>query len=180
MTLKGLMVIAMLAGYSLPIAALMSCARAASQVYGEHELASMLARERTRRRAIAEIRDSGGAKIPLLLSWALTPPADVDGDDLKVGLADAFGQLKVSKAIPFLIGNICLRRSVVDLQPWLKVDSVILRSFPSIAALIEIGPDASRELMKALKEPMRPEDRLAAIFVISHISDVPEALPFLP
>jgi len=74
-------------------------------------------------------------------------------------LADAFGHLKTTEAIPFLIKNIALRqKGVIDLRPWLKV--------PKFDA-------------RLLKEPMALEARLCAIFVVSRVKDVPEARAFL-
>lgn len=156
------------------------CAVPSSQDRGDQELARQLANASTRQSAVAKILASGSAKIVLLLSWTLKPPAQVDKYELYIGLADALGQLRAREAIPFLIDNIGLRRTrEVDLAPWLKTDQVIEWTFPAVAALIQIGPDASKALIRASRRPMVAEHRIAVIFAVSRIRDVPEARTFL-
>jgi len=146
----------------------------------DDELARQLANGATRQEAVAAIEASPGSKVTLLLIWAGKPPARVDEHELYVGLADAFGRLKTKEAIPFLIKNITLARwPYVSLAPWLKTSEVIEETYPAMEALIRIGPDASRAVMRAAQAPMAPGDRRAAIFVVSHIMDVPEARTFL-
>jgi len=150
------------------------------QIGGEVDLPRLLANEADRPRAISFVAASRVERVPLLLDLAKTSPPDVDEHDLHVGLADAFGALKVTESIPFLLRNLTLRRdSVVDLRPWLKTGEVIERSFPAVAALISIGPDASKAAMRAYDQAMKPEERLAAVFVVSQIRGVPEARSFL-
>jgi hypothetical protein len=162
------------------IAIVVGCAVGSAQDVTNEELARQLANDSTRPSAIATILASGAAKAPLLLEWTQKPPAHVDQYGLYVGLADALGQLKTKEAIPFLIKSISRRRTrYVDFAPWLKAPEVIEYTFPAVAALIQIGPDASRALIRAFQEPMLNEDRLASIFVISRINDVPEARAFL-
>lgn len=165
---------------SIAMAVAVSCAGAGAQDNGSQGLARLLANEDTRAGAITGILATGRARLPLLLSWTQKPPAEVDEYELDIGLAEVFGQLKAKEAVPFLVESISRRRTrEVDFAPWLKTDEVIEWTFPSAAALIQIGPDASRELIRAARGPMRPADRLAAIFVISRIKGIPEAAPFL-
>jgi hypothetical protein len=157
-----------------------ACVVQSARSKGDLELAHHLAEKESRANAVAGILASGAGNLPLLISWTRTPPAGIDRYELNIGLADAFGSLKAKEAIPFLIENISRRRDPhLDLQPWLRGGGTIERTFPSVAALIQIGPDASRELIRASAKPMLAEDRLAAVFVVSRIKDVPEALPFL-
>jgi hypothetical protein len=162
------------------IALVTHTAGCAAQSAGDRELASMLANDGTRAAAVTQILASGTNKVPVLLSWTSTTPAQVDKYGLSVGLADVFGGLKTKEAIPFLIKNISRRRvRYVYLAPWLKTDQVILNTFPALAALIQIGPAASRALIRAASGPMSPEDRSAAVFAVSRIAGVPEARDFL-
>jgi hypothetical protein len=174
---RGTMAIAAVA---LPACCVLLSATACAQRTQDRRLARLLAHEGTRQGAIAEVSASGSNKVSLLLSWARNPPTGVDGYELSIGLADAFGKLKTREAIPFLIANISRRRvRYVDLSPWLKTDEVIENTFPALAALVQIGPEASRALIRAARAPMPPEDRLAAIFVVSRVEGVPEARDFL-
>ncbi len=151
-----------------------------AQTVGQADLPRLLANEADRQSAISFVAASRAERLPLLLNLAKTPPVDVDEHDLYVGLADAFGALKVTEAVPFLLRNIALRRDIVfDLRPWLKTAKAIEGAFPAAAALISIGPDASRAVMEAYDQAMKPEERLAAVFVVSRIGDVPEARSFL-
>ena len=115
--------------------------------------------------------------VPLLLSWTKNPPAQVDQHGLFVGLANAFAQLKAKEAIPFLIKNISLQRWILDMPVWLKTDKVIEERLPAVAALVQIGPDASKAVISEYLT-IEPDDRLAAIFVVARIRD-PEARGFL-
>jgi hypothetical protein len=141
-----------------------------AQSIGDDRLAHDLADETTRQAAVASIVSVGRDEIPLLLRWAETLPARVDEEQMRIGLADAFGELCANDAIPFLIRNISLRRTgVVDLSPWLKTPEHVIETFPAVAALIKIGPEASRALIRAWTGPMKAEDRVAAIFVVSRL-----------
>jgi len=157
------------------------CAVSFAQDTNDRDLAILLANANTRQTALAKIVASGNDNVPLLLSWTQTPPDRVDRYGLYIGLADAFGQLKTKDAIPFLIKNISYlsRTSPVDLAPWLKTAKVITETFPAIGALIRIGPEAARALIRASQGQMTPADRLAAIFAISQTRDVPEGRAFL-
>jgi HEAT repeat protein len=142
----------------------------------DNDLSVRLASERTRTRAIEEILKNERTLTPVLLSWTENLPNHADPDGLMIGLIDAFAKLKTREAIPFLIKCISVKRTgPVDLAPWLKVPEVIVWTFPAIDALIQMGPPAARELIRRAREPMTPEERLAAIFVVAHISGVPEA-----
>jgi hypothetical protein len=163
--------LAILAACGLPLVA---------QTIVNTDLARLLASEEGREDAIAFVSASPNDRIPLLLELTKRSGADADGHDLLVGLADAFGKLKVERAIPFLLKNLTLPRDqFIDLKPWMKTDYVIVQAFPSIAAMISIGPDASRAIMHAYGQAMTNEDRLASIFVVAHIPGVPEAKIFL-
>jgi hypothetical protein len=94
-------------------------------------------------------------------------------------MAVAFGLMRTREAIPFLINNIALESDPVGMAPWLKDAGTIERTFPCIAALIQMGPDASREAIRAAEGQLSPEQRLAAIFVVSRVKNVPEAKAFL-
>jgi HEAT repeat protein len=154
------------------------CMPALAQDASDQQLARLLANDVTRQGAVARILGPGGEKAPLLLLWAHNPPAQVDKYELFVGLADAFGQLKTKQAIPFLIKNISIDRTRA-VNTWLKTPEVIEERLAAVAALVRIGPEASRALIHASWGPMVPEDRLAAIFAISRIKGVPESREFL-
>lgn len=157
---------------SVMIAIVVGCVDASAQDASDQELAQRLANDRTRQSAVAKILASGRRRVPLLLSWARKPPADVDQYQLYIGLADAFGQLQTKEAIPFLIKNISLDRTrPADFAPWLKAPQVIEKTFPAVAALIQIGPEASKALIRAPWERAEAERRLAAIFAVSRIRD---------
>jgi hypothetical protein len=143
-------------------------------------LPGLLANEGDRQRAVSFVASSRAERVPLLLELAQTTPPGVDEHDLHVGLADVFGALKVTEAIPFLLLNASLRReAIIDLGSWIKTPQSIERSFPAVAALISIGPSASRAAMRAYDQPATPEQRLALLFVVSRVRGVPEARLFL-
>ena len=151
-----------------------------AQTVTQADLPRLLAKKSGSQRVISFVAASRAERLPLLLDLANTTPPDVDEHDLYVGLADTFGALKATEAIPFLLRNIALRRDLfLDLAPWLKTAQVIEWSFPAAAALISIGPDASRAVMRAYDQAMKPEERLAAVFVVSRIRGVSEARVFL-
>jgi hypothetical protein len=144
------------------------------------EIALSLANAETEKAGIAAINAQGHAKIPLLLSWTRKPPSYVAECRLFDGLADAFGEIKVVEAIPYLISNLPAYRSCgVSLAPWLKEPAVIEWSLPAAGALIRMGPEASRAVMAAFPAMTGEEQRRAALFVVSRVADVPEARPFL-
>ena len=84
--------------------------------------------------------------------------------------------MKTKEAVPFLIKNISLQRWL-EMNIWLKTDKVIEERLPAVAALVRIGPDASRAIISEYLT-IEPDDRLAAIFVVARIRD-PEARGFL-
>jgi hypothetical protein len=151
----------------------------AAHSVSERALANSLATDTTRDTAVASVVAAKQAKVALLLSWTRKRPDHVTACGLYTGLADAFGQLKTQEAIPFLIKNIALHRSCVDLAPWLKAPVVTEWALPSVGALIRIGPNASRAVMAAFDAMSVEEERRAALFVVSRISGVPEARGFL-
>ena len=147
------------------------------------ELARQLSQSSSRANAVAEIVSRNDGAVPLLLSWTETPPMGIDVYELDVGLADAFAQLKTKEAIPFLIKNLGLNRDHAP-NVWRKAPEVVERILPCAAALVRIGPDAARAVIRAYWEPMPAEDRPAAIFVVTrvlevHAASVPEANAFL-
>lgn len=142
------------------------------------ELAYRLANPGTRKAAVATLQNSGVEKLPLLLSWTQRPPSTVDKGELYIGLADAFGALKAEKAIPFLINQIGLNEFPYT-DVWTKTPEAVLERLPSVRALIQIGPPASRAAMHAFSSYTTANERLAAIFVVSRIEGVAEAQTFL-
>jgi hypothetical protein len=152
-------------------------ALAAQLTFGQ-DLATRLADPELRYAAVNSIVDSGGKDLALLLSWTETPPKGVDEWALRVGLADAFGKLRAKEAIPFLVRNIGLERYFVRQAFWTKADSVIVSRLPAAAALIAIGPDASKALIAAPWNKMSVGEHLAAIYTVSRIAD-PGARDFL-
>jgi hypothetical protein len=143
-----------------------------AQTHNDRELARMLSDENTRESAVSSIVSAGAAKVPLLLSWARTPPPDVDVTYLFVGMADAFGALKSKEAIPFLIKHISIQRGWIPaVDTWMKTPAVVEDRLPAVKALIRIGPDAARALLKVPWDGMSSEDRLSALFVVAHVGD---------
>lgn len=162
------------------LAAVLGCRGSSSQMTADSELALLLAKPDTRQKAIAEILVAKGTKIPLMLSWTRTPPpglSPLDQYQLKMGLAEAFGQLRAKEGIPFLIQNLTLNRFPAT-NVWARPPEVILDRLPAVAALIEIGPESSIALMDAWQR-MTVEDRPAAIFVLSRVPGVPKARDYL-
>ncbi len=135
----------------------------------DSDLAKSLANPSTRQSAVDRIAACGDCYTALLLSWTRTPPAGVDPDELNLGLAQAFGELRTKQAIPFLIANISIH-SWHHPNIWLKAPEVVRYRLPAAAALIRIGPDASQALVRVSSGPMTSEDRLATVFVISMIA----------
>jgi hypothetical protein len=142
------------------------------------DLASRLSTPRLRDAAVASIADSGDRNLALLLSWSESPPPGVNPIYLNIGLAQAFGKLRAKEAIPFLIKNITLDVTGLSDNIWMKEDSVVGERLPAAAALVAIGPDASKALVATSWDRMRPDEHMAAVFVISRIAD-PAARGFL-
>ena len=149
-----------------------------SQSPGDLTLARQLATESERQEAVEKIATSEPGRIPLLLSWTRTPPTSVQRTELFIGLANVFGRLRTTQAIPFLVANISLHKEFEE-PPWLKTAKVIQERLPAVGALVEIGPDASRAIIGRSWEHATTEDRIAAVFVVSQITGVPEARGFL-
>lgn len=142
------------------------------------DLAHQLADRETRNAAITELRISGEDKTPLLLAWAENAPSGIDAYQLDIGLADAFGALKAENAIPFLISQIGLNEFPYT-NVWTRTPEAVLERLSAVRALIQIGPVASRAVMEAYPKYTTGHERLAAIFVVSHIRGVPEARQLL-
>jgi hypothetical protein len=146
------------------------------------ELAHRLANSNTQQRAIQEVVAAGRAYVPLLLSWTRKAPDTLDKYDqynLKLAIAQVFGRLKTLEAISFLIKNISLQVGLDDPNTWMKTGEVIEKRMPAVAALIQIGPAASKALLHIPFEQVPTEDRLPVIFTISRIPGVPGARVFL-
>jgi hypothetical protein len=143
-----------------------------AQEVSDEELAHLLSNQDTQRRTVDRIVVSGN-KLPLLLSWSTKPPSGLDPFELEalnVGLADVFGQLKTRGAIPFLVKNISMQRSIFSMPAiGLKTYKVVLERMPAVAALINIGTPALRPLEDAYNNVPPPENRLPIMFTISHI-----------
>ncbi len=151
---------------------------AAAQNATDQKIAELLSNPGTRVTAVEAVVGARGEKLPLLLSWARKPPVGVEARELYIGLADVFGRLRTADAIPFLIQNISLARTK-EMNTWLKAPDAIRDRLPAAAALISIGPRASRAVIHAAWGSMTSEDRLAAFFVVSQVPGVPEANDFL-
>ena len=163
----------------LALIILMAGWSAVAQNFPEAPLARLLANEDTRATAISEIVKDGPRIVPTLLSWARIRLSNSEETGLYVGLADAFGKLKSKEAIPFLIAHIGLQRWLPSPNTWMKTPQVAEERLPAVSALIQIGPEASRALIRANWKELNPEERLAAILVLSQIKGVPEARGFL-
>ena len=141
------------------------------------DLASKLADPRSRDALVASSAVSAGDYTALFLAWSKDPPKGVDERELDIGLSKAFGRLRTKEAIHFLINNIGLELWQRD-NIWMKAPEVIEGQFPAVAALIAIGPDASKALVASPLDKMSPGESRLAIFAISRIAD-PGARSFL-
>ena len=155
------------------------CMVALAQNRRDEELARLLADIKTRQKAVAGIVASPEGQVSVLLSWSEKPPRQVNESELYVGMAEVFGQLKTKAAIPFLIKNISLQRGLPSPNTFMKTPQVIEQRMPAVAALIQIGPDAAKAVMRSFSERSDEGERLATIFVVSRIKGVPEARDFL-
>lgn len=148
----------------------------------DEALAGALANENTRQSAVDQVAASNGKQVPLLLSWAQSPPAGVDAYGLDAGLADVFGRLRTKKAIPFLVSHITVFRSRAYIYYKERIISVdrtaqVESNMPAAAALIRIGREALAPLYKAYYEPTTSDERCALLLVINRIND-PDSLDF--
>lgn len=158
----------------------LNCGFAAAEVVCDVDQARLLANPATEHPTVYEIVMSGKANVPALLSCARNPPPGVEKDQLYVGLADVFGRLGAKEAIPFLIENIDMCRWMsLYANAWLKADYVLKERKPAVTALVRIGPDASRALIRESWDRKPQGDYMAAVFVVSQIRGVPEARGFL-
>ena len=85
--------------------------------------------------------------------------------------------MRTEEAIPFLIQNINLLRVSGFVNFW-KSPEMIEQFLPAVGALVQIGPKASREVMRNAWE-MRIQDFHVAVFVVSQVKDVAESKAFL-
>jgi hypothetical protein len=155
-----------------------ACSASDAQYKTYEDLARALANAGTRDQAVATVVASGSARVSLLLSWTTKPPVGVDNYQLKIGLADAFGQMRSKEAIPFLVKNISIDR-MYAVNIWIKSPEVVEQRLAAAAALIRIGPDAAEPVIHAWSGLTDYRDRLAAIFVMSKLRGVPGARNFL-
>ena len=171
---------AVIAGAACAVGSLLLFTLKSREPEADRALAAALANDTTRSAAVASIVAAGRGKLPLLLFWAKTPPKGVVTCGFETGLADALGELRATEAIPFLVSRITMKRSCgANFAPWLKTIEVLKWNLPSVGALVRIGPDASRSLIKNFHQLPDGEDRIAALFVVAQIKGVPEARPFL-
>src|SRR5215469_3958287 len=158
----------------------MRCMGLSAQQPTLKELAGLVADENTRQQVVSFVSASRRERIPLLMELTADSFPESDSYSLQIGLAEIFGELKVGESIPFLERHLILQRGeFANFAPWLKTEDVVLRSFPSVQALISIGPSAARALIKDYATSSKSDERLAAVFVVAHIRDVPEAIEFL-
>src|SRR5262249_50135691 len=113
------------------------------------ELGDPWQRSRTVQRLVA----MGHDKVPLLLSLARDVPPHPNKlvlyeHFLRLSLDEAFGSLKPREAIPFLIRHIGIEELVPG-NTWSKGPARIASDYPAAGALINMGPEASRAVIKA-------------------------------
>jgi hypothetical protein len=147
-------------------------------LWGQSEqdrLIAQLSDSGTREAAVSEIVAAGHDKVPLLLSWTSRPPDVINPlrmFQLKIAMAEVFGQLKVLEAVPFLIDNLNLQ-AIPASNIWTKNPDAIMSRLPAVAALISIGRGARPALFEAFNKPSMPDDRLAMTFVLSRTAQTP-------
>jgi len=151
----------------------------AAQAQDENDrLVRLLVNDKTQAKTVADIVASGHDKMSLLLSWTKNPPGRLDPfelETLKVGLADIFGQLKTNEAVPFLVKNIRMQRSIFLMPGFgLKEGRVVLERLPAVAALVKISTPALESLERALYVAPPSENRLPFAFAITHTSELDE------
>ena len=155
------------------VAAVFAAGGCVAQEPSNDELARLLAAPTSRDTAINALRNSASDRIPLLLSWTTATPRGlgISQEELYIGLADAFGALKVSSAIPFLIKYIGLTRSMTRPNIWWKSEEAISSEFPAVHALIQMGTVASKAIVNTSWVGRSNGDRLCALFVLAQIAD---------
>lgn len=162
--------------YIVVVIAMLTAARA--QSLSGLELARALSDDATRKAAVADIVAAERGRVPLLLSWANTPPKGVSRIGLNIGMAMVFGSLKVKAAIPFLIKYITLPAGIPT-PPWMKTTEVIVDRLPALSALIQIGPDAAEAIMNVGWEHLGAYDRLASLILVSRVGEGQAARDFI-
>jgi hypothetical protein len=144
------------------------------------QLAKELSFPGTRERAVEEILQSKEEGLRLLQSWTRRPPSGVDLNGLHFGMAVAFGRMHAPQAIPFLIKNISVQQFPSQPNVWMKSPEVIESRLPAVTALIGIGPEAARALIRQWDTIRSDDERLlAAVFVLARVDGVPEAKEIL-
>jgi hypothetical protein len=99
--------------------------------------------------------------------------------ELNAGMAEVFGRLRTTAAIPFLIKNIGLQHLPATPNIWMKTAGSIKEQAPAVAALIAIGPDAAKAVIGTPREGMTFEERLAATIVVCQTGTTPDARDYL-
>lgn len=129
----------------IPIAGLMAMLQ--SSLYGQDispdSLLRLFSDPATSRQGVDIVKAAGAKYIPTLLKWTIDVPSSfaTEMGVHRIGLADAFGELKVKQAIPFLLKYLDMDR---------EIDRIItngsnfryqadLKNKPAMTALIKIG-----------------------------------------
>lgn len=107
-------------------------------------LFGMLCNPDKSKQAVQIIKSTGTKYVPFLLKWTKDPPK-IDGALMgthRVGLADAFGELRVKESIPFLLRYIDMNRELGHPMGMGDAESKYqedLDNKPAMTALIKIG-----------------------------------------
>lgn len=144
----------------------------------ELELARRLTGVETRRAAIKYAIEQAEVLKPLLLRWTESPPTGIYKRGLYKALAEIFGELRATEAIPFLIRNLDELQSYMPI--WNKGSDVIIQESPAIRALLRIGKAAVPALISAGAPANRLtfEETLSIVFTLTQLKD-PRAKHFL-
>ncbi|GEM_PF-5375563 len=138
-----------------------------------------------RERAINMVTRSPDRYLPLLLEWTRNPPPGIGlgSTNFDVSLAEIFGRLRTTEAVPFLIDHITVVGGA-SASIWNRRIEIIEKNLPAIHALVEIGSPATPPLVAALdRMPYRSggpayEQRFAIVVALALMKD-PQAAPAL-
>jgi hypothetical protein len=145
-------------------------------------LARSLANAATQEKTVEGLVASRGQRLALLLSWTENPPPEMnvlEQAELDAAMAEVFGRLRTTAAIPFLIRKISLQHLPATPNVWTKTAVSVRERAPAVGALIAIGPDAEKAVIHTPREEMTFEERLAATIVVSQIGTTPDAREYL-
>jgi hypothetical protein len=168
-----------------PVIFALAKAQGQGQPAGAKEAVSALERRiadhQTRATAIAECASDLNRCESWLLAIAAKPPGefDVGEDSVAVGLADAFGALRMPAGIPFLIENITLTRDRRDQWRYVGLSDFELR-LPAVGALIKIGAPAGEAVASHRRDPSTRAERFAATYVVSELAKAGAVMPSAP